>query len=161
MAKQKNKGEKKEEDNLVTTCSRKYFLFFYILCFILFFMMVFIFLSEGELNLFASLGAVLFIIGGVIFTELYRAYSSYEIGSHYIALRKGLITNRYTKIGFKSVSDVRVSQKPSQRLLGYGDVYMSQYGKGGVFAENIDKPRYFMNFLNKKMGEWNKNLYGK
>lgn len=80
-----------------------------------------------------TLSAVgLVLIVGVAGLEMLRwKYTLYVLTTERLIVRAGIISRMGTEIPLENVNDVRFSQTPLERVLGYGDVVIESAGELG------------------------------
>lgn len=134
--------------------SRKVYVFIYLMMIIVAGLIVYIKVMDLPLNKNAFIGAVSFIVLGILITELHRKRISYEITLLYLIHNKGILSKKSKKILLESIVDIDLNQKLWQRLLGYGNVEVhAASGANIIKVKNINKPEKFVDILEKQVSE--------
>jgi hypothetical protein len=126
--------------DIVLRSSRKSYIYYYFMLVVILLVIVFIYFNDDlTLNKYASLMAIVFIVGIIKFTELHRFYRLYTITDLELIVVEGIILKKTQRFKLKSFSDASLTQKISQRILGIGNIQLLQFDLG-VEIKNINKP---------------------
>ena len=138
------------EEKLRIRNTRKVYLPFYMMVFVLIIFITYIKSSGMPLNNTALVLALAFSIAVLIATEIHRLGNAYEIEENSIVHKHGYFSIISKRIEFGAISDVDVKQNLWQRMFLFGDVQIFKFSEKSII-KNIDKPFYFVSFLEKKM----------
>jgi len=128
--------------------SRKLYLPVYLMIIILISIISFIKFNYYNLNSWAFMGAIIFIMLGIFITEGHRNIISYKLSPNNLIIKKGIFSRKVKSISMESISDTAVIQTFWQRLLLYGDVRISLFSKESrTFMKNINNPSKFSKML--------------
>ena len=134
--------------------SRKVYVIIYLMMIIVAGLIIYIKVMDLPLNKNAFIGAISFIILGILITEIHRKRISYEVTPLYLIHNKGILSRKSKKILLESIVDIDLNQKLWQRLLGYGSVEVhAASGANIIKVKNINKPGRFVDILEKQVGE--------
>ncbi len=134
--------------------SRKVYVFIYLMMIIVAGLIIYIKVMGLPLNKNAFIGAVSFIVLGILITEIHRKRVSYEITTLYLIDNKGILSKKSKKILLESIVDIDLNQKLWQRLLGYGSIHVhAASGANIIKLKNINKPERFVDALEKQVSE--------
>ncbi len=145
-----NKEEKKNTEFLHVRNSRKMYFPIYLMVFILIFIIGYIKYNGLALNNIALILGIIFIIFAIKSTEIHRFLNLYEINNNFVVHTSGIFSKKVKNIELTSISDVRIDQNLWQRIMGYGNIYVSLFAEVNI-VRNVNNPRKFVNFLEKKM----------
>lgn len=129
-------------------------------------LMVFLSLAMEESEPFApgdpvtwgiALGALLFLLGLVVFLRMMIRRATTEIGitSHRFVEKGGLLTLRTNEIALHNIEGVRVNQSVAGRLFGFGTVRIEGTGVDAVTTPPIADPVGFVKAIQTARGEEN------
>ncbi len=134
--------------------SRKVYVFIYLMMILVAGLIIYIKVMELPLNKFALMGAVLFIVLGILITEICRKRIGYEITPLYLVHLKGIVSRKSKKILLESIVDIDLNQNLWQRLLGYGNIEVhAASGANIIKLKNINKPEKFVDLLEAQVNE--------
>ncbi len=134
--------------------SRKVYLFIYLMMIIVAGLIIYIKVMDLSLNKFALIGAVSFILLGILFTEIHRKRIFYQITPLYLIHNKGILSRKSKKILLESIVDIDLNQKLWQRLLGYGSIEVhAASGANIIKLKNINEPEKFVDLLEEQVSE--------
>jgi len=134
--------------------SRKSYFLIYVMIFILVIAMVVIKIYGEDVNKFLFQAVLIFSGILIIFIEVHRLSIFFEVTSISLVHSKGIIAKTTRKVDLSSISDVDSKQSVWQRILGYGDVDVRMFSRDSTLKiKNINNPKKFANFLDKKMNE--------
>lgn len=145
---------KESGDLLRIRGSRKIYFPLYLMIFILIVAFAYAKFSGKEVNLLALKLAVAFSSICLLFTEIHRLGSLYEINSNSLISTKGIFSKTERRVDLVSISDADSKQSLWQRILNYGNVRARLFSKESTtWIKNINNPSHFADFLEKKMNE--------
>jgi len=135
---------KREKDETKETVkfrsSRKSYLFYYFMILATIVSVAYIWFSE-ELVLDSTIGIVagVFVVVLIKFTEVHRFYRLYTLTPTSLEFSEGIILRNIQRLKYNSISDAGLIQSPWQRIIGTGDIMVSQFSENLVI-KNINKP---------------------
>jgi len=128
--------------------SRKLYLPVYLMIIILIAIISFIKFNDYNLNNWAFIGAIIFIMLGIVSTEIHRNTISYKLSPNSLIIKTGIFSRKVKNISMESISDTAVIQTFWQRLLLYGDVRISLFSKESrTSMKSINNPSKFSEML--------------
>ena len=134
--------------------SRKAYFLVYDMILILIIAVIFIKTSGRELNKSAFEAVLVFSAVLIIFIEVHRFATFYEITSSSLVHSQGIFSRAIRKVDLTSISDADSKQTAWQRMLNYGDVHARLFSaETELSVKNINNPEKFVDFLEKKMNE--------
>ena len=146
-----NKKKAKSFEEIRIRASRKSYLYYYFLIAIIVLVMGYIYFNENlELNLYVSVGAVIFIASIIKFTEIHRLLRLYVLTDTELIITDGILIKKTQRMKFRSFSDVSLTQTLRQRILGIGDIYLLQFDLS-VGIKNINKPEELLKKITERL----------
>ena len=134
--------------------SRKSYFPIYLMIFILVLTITIIKISGKELNKFALEAVLAFSAALIIFTEIHRLSTFYEINESSLIHSHGIFSRVTRKVDLTAISDADSKQTAWQRMLNYGDVDARLFSADSTLPiKNINNPEKFTNFLEERMNE--------
>tara|TARA_Y100000034_G_scaffold52866_1_gene64961 strand:- start:1005 stop:1475 length:471 start_codon:yes stop_codon:yes gene_type:complete len=134
--------------------SRKSYFPIYLMIFILVLTITIIKISGKELNKFALEAVLAFSAALIIFTEIHRLSTFYEINESSLIHSHGIFSRVTRKVDLTAISDADSKQTAWQRMLNYGDVDARLFSADSTLPiKNINNPEEFTNFLEERMNE--------
>lgn len=128
--------------------SRKLYLPIYLMIIILIVIIGFIKFNDYYLNSWAFIVAMIFIMLGIVSTEIHKNRVSYKLSPNSLIIKTGIFSMKVKNISMESISDTAVIQTFWQRLLSYGDVRISLFSKESrTSMKNINNPFKFSEML--------------
>ena len=134
--------------------SRKAYFSVYLMILILIITVIIIKTSGRELNKLAFEAVLVFSAVLIIFIEIRRFATFYEITGSSLVHSQGIFSRKIRKVDLTSISDADSKQTAWQRMLNYGDVHARLFSAETTLSvKNINDPEKFADFLEAKMNE--------
>ncbi len=134
--------------------SRKVYVFIYLMIIIVVGLVVYIGIMDLSWNKYVLIGAGIFVLLGVLITEISRKRVGYEISSLYLVHIKGIVSRKSKKILLESIVDIDLNQNLWQRLWGYGNIEVhAASGANVIKLKNLNKPEKFVDMLEEQVNE--------
>lgn len=144
------KSERGDKEKLRIRNTRKLYLPFYIMIVIIIAFITYIKNSGRPLDNMALGLSLAFIVAIIIATETHRLGNVYEIDKNSVVHKKGYLSITSKRIEFGAISDIDIKQNLWQRVFSFGNVQIFKFSEKSIIR-NINKPFYFVSFLNEKM----------
>jgi len=145
------KGGDKSEKVLKVRHSRKRYFIIYAMIIILAILILILKASGKTIEPSGLKMAVIFSVAAILFIEIHRLSSYYEINPSSIIFVTGLINRKTRKFNLYSISDADSSQHVFGRIFNYGDVNVHLFEHISSI-KGINNPNKFLNFLIETMG---------
>ena len=97
-------------------------------------------ITSNLLYYFGFFGFLILIVGLFEYPEWQIIMTSYEIDSKGLTKIEGIVRKKRTSIPYSKISSIEMSKGILGRLLGFGNVRISSFGKGEIVFEKIRNP---------------------
>jgi len=102
----------------------------------------------------AVLGAVVFVILCIGFSEIHRVGRSYKITKDFMVYTEGYLNKKTKKISLLTISDIDIQQSFWQRIMGFGNVKVHIFSEGSTIKlKGISFPAKFAELLEDTMNK--------
>ena len=150
LSKKKNKPDKGSFIHFKN--SRKLYIPYYFMVIVLLSIIGYLRYNNLPINILTLILVGLFILFVIKATEIHRFSNSYALNHNSLVHTHGIFSKRIKNADLFAISDIDVKQTFWQRILGFGDVYVSLFSDtSNMVVRNINNPVKFGNLIEKMM----------